>query len=84
MEAIINNEVKELDEMMKREAQAFEETQDETTRIITCDTLRYFDAKHKVTMYDAKGKVKAYAITDEWLAISYIDDKGQEHFIKRA
>ena len=32
MEAIINNEVKELDEMMKREAQAFEETQDETTR----------------------------------------------------
>ena len=54
------------------------------TRIITCDTLRYFDAKHKVTMYDAKGKVKAYAITDEWLAISYIDEKGQEHFIKGA
>lgn len=54
------------------------------TRTITCDTLRYFEAKHKVTMYDAKGKVKAYAITYEWLAISYIDDKGQEHFIKRA
>ena len=54
------------------------------TRTITCDTLRYFEAKHKVTMYHAKGKVKAYAITDEWLAISYIDEQGQEHFIKRA
>ena len=35
-------------------------------------------------MSDAKGKVIAWAITDEWLAISYIDDKGQQHFIKRA
>lgn len=54
------------------------------TRTITCDTLRYFDAKRKVTMYDAKGKVKAWAMVDEWLSISYIDEQGQEHFIKRA
>ena len=54
------------------------------TRTIVCDTLRYFEAKHKVTMYDAKGKVKAWAITDEWHEISYIDDKGQQHSIKRA
>ena len=46
--------------------------------------MRYFDAKHKVTMYNAKGKVIAWAITDEWHEIKYIDDKGQEHFIKRA
>ncbi len=54
------------------------------TRTINCATLRYFEAKHKVTMYDAKGHVVAWAITDEWQAISYIDDKGNEHFIKRA
>ena len=54
------------------------------TRTIKCATLRYFDAKHKVTMYDAKGHVVAWTITDEWQAISYIDDKGNEHFIKRA
>ena len=54
------------------------------TRTIVCDTMRYFDAKHKVTMYNAKGKVIAWAITDEWHEIKYIDDKGQEHFIKRA
>ncbi len=52
-------------------------------RTIECDTLRYFDAKHKVTMYDAKGKVISWAIIDEWQAISYIDDNGCEHFIKR-
>ena len=46
--------------------------------------MRYFDTKHKVTMYDAKGKVIAWAITDEWHEIKYIDDKGVEHFIKRA
>ena len=54
------------------------------TRSIICDTMRYFEAKHKVTMYDAKGKVIAWAIIDEWLAISYIDNEGNEHFIKRA
>ena len=54
------------------------------TRTIECDTMRYFDAKHKVTMYDRKGKVIAWAIIDEWLAVSYIDNDGKEHFIKRA
>lgn len=54
------------------------------TRVITCDTLRYFEAKHKVTLYDAKGKVVAWVITDEWVAISYVDNNGQEHFIKGA
>lgn len=54
------------------------------TRTIECDTMRYFDAKRKVTMYDAKGKVKAYAMIDEWHEIKYIDEQGQEHFIKRA
>lgn len=54
------------------------------TRTIECATMRYFDTKHKVTMYDAKGKVIAWAITDEWLAIKYIDDKGHEHVIKGA
>ena len=46
--------------------------------------MRYFEAKHKLTMYDAKGKVIAWAIIDEWLAVSYIDNDGKEHFIKRA
>ena len=46
--------------------------------------MRYFEAKHKLTMYDAKGKVIAWAIIDEWQAVKYIDDKGQEHVIKGA
>ena len=54
------------------------------TRTFTCDTLRYFEAKHKLTMYDAKGKVIAWAIIDEWQAVKYIDDNGQEHIIKGA
>lgn len=54
------------------------------TRTFTCATLRYFEAKHKLTMYDAKGKVIAWAIIDEWQAVKYIDDNGQEHIIKGA
>ena len=54
------------------------------TRIFTCATMRYFEAKHKLTMYDAKGKVIAWAIIDEWQAVKYIDDNGQEHVIKGA
>ena len=46
--------------------------------------MRYFDTKHEVRMYNAKGRVIASAITDDWHEIKYIDDKGQEHFIKRA
>ena len=53
------------------------------TRTIICVTMRYFDAKRKVTMYDAKGKVIAWAMIDEWQAVKYIDDNGQEHIIKR-
>lgn len=53
------------------------------TRTIICATMRYFDAKRKVTMYDAKGKVIAWAMIDEWQAVKYIDDNGQEHIIKR-
>ena len=54
------------------------------TRTFTCATMRYFEAKHKLTMYDAKGKVIAWAIIDEWQAVKYIDDNGQEHVIKGA
>ena len=43
------------------------------TRTITCDTLRYFDAKHKVTMYDAKGKVMTERLTT---AIQDAENKG--------
>lgn len=32
MEQLINEEIKQLSEMQQREAQAFEETEDETTR----------------------------------------------------
>lgn len=54
------------------------------THTIVCNTMRYFDTKHEVRMYNAKGRVIASAITDDWHEIKYIDDKGQEHFIKRA
>lgn len=53
------------------------------TQTLECDTLRYFDNKRKLTMYDKKGKVIAFAMVDEWLSIIYIDNDGQEHFIKR-
>ena len=54
------------------------------TCAIVCDTMRYFDDKHEVRMYNAKGKVTRLAIADDWEEISYIDNNGQEHFIKRA
>lgn len=52
------------------------------TRTIECDTMRYFEAKRKLSMYDENGTLIAYAIIDEWLRISYIDNLGKEHFIK--
>lgn len=53
------------------------------TRTIVCNTIRYFNAKHEVRIYNAKGKLIACAIMDDWHEIKYIDDKGQVHFIKR-
>ena len=52
------------------------------TRTIVCDTMRYFDSKRKLLMYDKKGHLCAYAMIDEWAEVSYIC-KGKQHYIKR-
>lgn len=51
---------------------------------IVCSALRYFSRGKKLSMYNEKGYLIRIAYIDDWQAISYIDDKGQEHFIKRA
>lgn len=44
------------------------------TRTYECAEARYFENKHKVSMYDKKGKLIAYAITDEWQAVVFEKD----------
>lgn len=46
------------------------------------NTMCYSEEKHKIFMYDEKDELLGWLITDEWQTISFIDDNGQEHFIK--
>lgn len=54
------------------------------THVIFCATMRYFENKREIRMYDNKGKVIASAIVDEWKEVKYINNNNEEHYIKRA
>ena len=54
------------------------------TRTFTCYEARYFEAKHKLSMYNNKGKVIAWAIIDEWLKVEIVHDDGHVQIIKGA
>ena len=56
------------------------------TRVIECDTLRYFENQHKVSMYAQRhGKrnvLIAWTITDEWQNIVIVENDGKSYVIK--
>lgn len=54
------------------------------TRTFVCYEARYFEAKHKLSMYNEKGKVIAWAIIDEWQKVVIVHDDGHEQIIKGA
>ena len=51
-------------------------------RIFTCNEVCYFENKHKLSMYNEKGKVIAWVITDEWQEVVIVYDDGHEKVIK--
>ena len=54
------------------------------TRTFACYEARYFEAKHKLSMYNEKGKVIAWVIIDEWQKVVIVHDDGHEQIIKGA
>ena len=54
------------------------------TRTFICNEARYFEAKHKLSMYNEKGKVIAWAIIDEWQKVVIVHDDGHKQVIKDA
>lgn len=54
------------------------------TRTFACYEARYFEAKHKLSMYNEKGKIIAWAIIDEWQKVVIVHDDGHEQIIKGA
>ena len=52
------------------------------THTIECDKVRYFKSSHKYSFYK-NDKLIAYAFIDDWEEVSYIDDKGEQHFVKK-
>lgn len=54
------------------------------TLTFACYEVRYFEAKHKLSMYNEKGKVIAWAIIDEWKKVEILHDDGHEQIIKGA
>ena len=51
--------------------------------IFYCHSMRYFDKKGKLVMYNEKGQFLCHVYKDEWKALKYIDYKGEKHYIKR-
>ena len=52
------------------------------TRVIRCAKIRYYKTLGKIKLFNERGNVIAWGFIDEWLAIKYIDEDGQEHIIK--